>query len=252
MTCSPGGIDRKENNVAKKKYYAVRRGRRPGIFRQWYGPDGAQVQVAGFPGAEFKSFGTQTEAEAFLNATPAGAPGTSARDRSVIQVFTDGGAVGNPGPGGYGVVILRPDNEPQELSGGFEWTTNNRMELLGCITALESLPGEEPVLLHSDSRYLVDAVNKGWARTWRRKGWKKANGEAALNIDLWKRLLTLLEGRRVELKWVKGHAGHVWNERCDRLVHEAIAQGNLGIDEGYARQMDERVAATEGRDIKDG
>ena len=219
--------------MGKKKYYAVRKGKKPGIYREWFGPDGAQAQVAGYPGAEYKGFGTQAEAEAFLCPHPATRKEEQADDDQTIRVFTDGGAVGNPGPGGFGAVILTPNAPPRELCGGFKWTTNNRMELMGCIVALEALSGDEPIVLHSDSRYMVDAVNKGWARSWRKKGWKKANGEPALNIDLWKRLLALLENRNVVLRWVKGHAGNVWNERCDQLVHEAIAGGDLQTDEGY-------------------
>jgi ribonuclease HI len=223
----------KECNVGKKKYYAVRKGKKPSIYTQWFGPDGAQVQVVGFPGAEYKGFGSRSEAERFMLSQYEEKREDPEIDDDATQVFTDGGAVGNPGPGGYGVVILKPDGQRQEMCGGYQRTTNNRMEMMGCITALESLGEDKPIVLHSDSRYLVDAVNKGWARAWQRRGWKKANGEPALNIDLWKRLLPLLEKKNVRLKWVKGHAGNVWNERCDQLVHEAIAKGDLRVDEGY-------------------
>ena len=219
--------------MAKKKYYAVRKGKQTGIFDQWFGPNGAQVNVTGFPGAEFKSFPTRAEAEKYLRPTAEAHTAEEAIETKRTTVFTDGGAVGNPGPGGYGVVILFPDGQRRELCGGYKWTTNNRMELMGCIAALEALPGQEPIVLHSDSRYLVDAVNKGWVRAWQKRGWKKANGEPALNIDLWKRLLVLIDKRSVTLKWVKGHAGNVWNERCDQLVHEAIQKGNLKVDAGY-------------------
>ena len=220
--------------MGRKKYYAVRIGKQAGIYTEWFGPNGAQVQVAGFPGAEFKGFATRAEAEKFLNPQSDKKSMTPEKGDRRIQVFTDGGAVGNPGPGGFGVVILRPDGQQQELSGAFQWTTNNRMELMGCIKALEALARNMPLTLHSDSRYLVDAVNKGWARAWRRRGWKKANGAPALNPDLWQRLLMLLDDRDVWLKWVKGHAGNIWNERCDQLVHEAIAKGALEVDAGYA------------------
>ena len=219
--------------MAKKKYYAVRKGRKTGVYTQWFGPEGAHVQVVGYPGAEFKGFPTRTEAEKFLKPQSVDQPMTIESDDHRIQVFTDGGAVGNPGPGGFGAVIIQPDGQPQELCGAFQWTTNNRMELMGCIRALEALDPSLAVALHSDSRYLVDAVTKGWARSWRRRGWKKANGAPALNTDLWGRLLVLLEGRDVLLKWVKGHAGNIGNERCDQLVHEAIAKGDFEIDEGY-------------------
>ena len=221
--------------MGSKKYYAVRRGKKKGIFTQWFGPNGAQTQVAGFPGAEFKGFPTRVEAEKFLNPQSVDKPMKPKRGDQRIQVFTDGGAVGNPGPGGFGAVIIQPDGQRQELCGAFQWTTNNRMELMGCIKALEAIDGKLPITLHSDSRYLVDAVNKGWARSWRRRAWKKANGALALNADLWQRLLMLLDDRDVWLNWVKGHAGNIRNERCDQLVHEAINKGELEVDEGYAK-----------------
>ncbi len=233
MAWSQGCIDRKENTVAKKKYYAVRKGRKTGIFDQWFGPNGAQINVTGFPGAEFKSFPTRAEAEQFLRRMDEENAAEEAGDNKHTTVFTDGGAVGNPGPGGYGVVVLFPDGQRKELCGGYKLTTNNRMELMGCIAALEALPSEAPIVLHSDSRYLVDAVSKGWVYAWQKRGWRKANGEPALNVDLWKRLLILLGEKNVALKWVKGHAGNVWNERCDQLVHEAIRKGNLETDAGY-------------------
>ncbi len=220
--------------MGKKKFYAVRRGKKPGIYRQWFGPDGAQFQVAGFPGAVYKGFGSRQEAELFMRRqTEVQENKRAPSDENTINDFTDGGALGNPGPGGYGAVILKPNAPPRELCGGFQRTTNNRMELMGCIAALGALTGGDAIVLHSDSRYLVDAVNKGWARNWRRKGWRKSNGAPALNIDLWARLLDLLEERNVTFRWVKGHAGNVWNERCDQLVHEAINAGGLSVDEGY-------------------
>lgn len=241
MAWSPHKTYWKGKHVAKKKYYAVRKGHKEGIYTQWFGPGGAQIQVAGFPGAEFKGFGTRAEAQNFLISKTENKPRSKPEKKShdvkmdgqKLNVFTDGGAVGNPGPGGYGVVILMPGGKQQEFCGGFKWTTNNRMELMGAIRALEFLPGDDPITLHSDSRYMVDSVNKGWARAWRRRGWKKANGEPALNVDLWKRLLAQLEEKKVVLRWVKGHAGHTWNERCDQLVHEAIQRGELATDEGY-------------------
>ena len=221
--------------MAQTKFYAVRQGHKTGLFTQWFGSDGAQIQVKGFPGAEFKSFATRKEAEQYLSWNPAKKTAHPQENESCIRVFTDGGAVGNPGPGGYGVVILMPNGKQRQFNGGFRWTTNNRMELMGGIMALEALNTDAPITLCSDSRYMVDAVNKGWVQAWRRRGWKKANGAPALNIDLWKRLLTQLEAKNVALTWVKGHAGDLWNERCDQLVHEAIAKGDLAIDAEYER-----------------
>ena len=134
-----------------------------------------------------------------------------------VTIYTDGACSGNPGPGGYGAILVYGGAE-KEFSGGEALTTNNRMELLGAITGLAALKEPCEVVLTSDSKYLVDAVNKKWAVGWRKKGWKKGDGKPALNIDLWERLLDLLEIHRVTMVWVKGHAGHPYNERCDRLA----------------------------------
>ena len=134
-----------------------------------------------------------------------------------VELYTDGACKGNPGPGGYGAILVYGGAE-KEFSGGEALTTNNRMELLGAITGLAALKEPCEVVLTSDSKYLVDAVNKKWAVGWRKKGWKKGDGKPALNIDLWERLLPLLDTHDVEFRWIKGHAGHPENERCDRLA----------------------------------
>ena len=134
-----------------------------------------------------------------------------------VTIYTDGACSGNPGPGGYGAILVYGGAE-KEFSGGEALTTNNRMELLGAITGLAALKEPCEVVLTSDSKYLVDAVNKKWAVGWRKKGWKKGDGKPALNIDLWERLLDLLEIHRVTLVWVKGHADNVYNNRCDALA----------------------------------
>ena len=134
-----------------------------------------------------------------------------------VNIYTDGACKGNPGPGGYGAILVYGSAE-KEFSGGEAQTTNNRMELLGAITALSALKEPCEVVLTSDSKYLVDAVNKKWAVGWRAKGWKKSDGKPALNIDLWERLLDLLDTHKVKFVWVKGHAPHPYNERCDRLA----------------------------------
>ena len=226
--------------MAKKNFYAVRRGHAPGIYTQWFGAAGAQVQVQGFAGAVYRGFATRAEAEDFLagGSPPAKdrtRPPKKAEDpqRPHVTVYTDGGAIGNPGPGGYGVVILPPRGEPRELSGGFRWTTNNRMELMACIVALENVDGRLPIVLHSDSRYMVDAINKRWVFSWKKKGWKKADGQPAKNPDLWKRLLNRLEDLDVTFRWVKGHAGQEWNERCDALAGRAMAGPDLAVDTVY-------------------
>lgn len=137
-----------------------------------------------------------------------------------VEIFTDGACSGNPGPGGYG-VILRYNGTVKELSGGERETTNNRMELTAVITGLSALKEPCEVELYSDSKYIIDAVTKGWAKKWQSNGWIKGDKKKALNSDLWERLLALLDKHRVTFIWVKGHAGHSENERCDRLAVEA-------------------------------
>ena len=134
-----------------------------------------------------------------------------------VELFTDGACSGNPGPGGWG-VILRYQGHERELSGGEAHTTNNRMELTAVIEGLSALKEPCTVRLCSDSRYVVDAIEKGWAKSWQRNGWRKADKSPAQNADLWERLLTLLDRHQVTLCWVRGHQGHPENERCDRLA----------------------------------
>lgn len=134
-----------------------------------------------------------------------------------VDIYTDGACRGNPGKGGWGAVLVYKGVE-KELSGGEPMTTNNRMELSGVIAALSALREPCEITLTSDSKYVVDAVTKGWARSWKAKGWKKADNSPALNSDLWDKLLSLLDYHQVTFVWVKGHAGHPYNERCDVLA----------------------------------
>ena len=134
-----------------------------------------------------------------------------------IEIYTDGACRGNPGKGGWGAVLVYRGVE-KELSGGEPMTTNNRMELSAVIAALSALREPCEITLTSDSKYVVDAVTKGWAKSWQAKGWKKADKSPALNSDLWEKLLRLLDYHRVTFVWVKGHAGHPYNERCDQLA----------------------------------
>ena len=136
-----------------------------------------------------------------------------------IQIFTDGACSGNPGPGGWG-AILRYKAHEKELSGGEAETTNNRMELMALIAALEQLKEPCEIDLCSDSQYVINGLQKGWAKGWRARGWKKADKSPALNSDLWARLLDLSEAHTIHYIWIKGHAGHPENERCDRLAVE--------------------------------
>ena len=140
-----------------------------------------------------------------------------------VEVFTDGACSGNPGPGGWGTV-LRYNGHEKELSGGEANTTNNRMELCAVIFALEALKEPCIVKLYSDSQYVCNALTLGWAKKWRAQGWMRNKKDKALNPDLWERLLNLCEKHEVEVNWVKGHAGHPENERCDRLAVAAAQQ----------------------------
>lgn len=134
-----------------------------------------------------------------------------------VTIYTDGACSGNPGPGGYGVILIYNGHE-KELSGGEKDTTNNRMELMAAIAGLEALREPCEVDLYSDSKYLIDSITKGWAENWRKRGWIKADRKPALNTDLWERLLGLLDVHKVTFHWVKGHAENEFNNRCDRLA----------------------------------
>ncbi|MEY2977365.1 MAG: ribonuclease HI [Prochlorotrichaceae cyanobacterium] len=149
-----------------------------------------------------------------------------------ITIYTDGSCLKNPGPGGYGVVLLYGDHR-KELSGGFQHTTNNRMEILAAIVGLETLKEPCQVQLYSDSQYVVNAISKGWAKRWQSKGWMRNKEEKALNPDLWERLLSLCDRHQVTFNWVRGHSGDVENERCDRLAVAAAKGLDLEPDTGY-------------------
>jgi ribonuclease HI len=148
-------------------------------------------------------------------------------------MFTDGGCSPNPGPGGYGVVLIY-GSQRRELSGGFRLTTNNRMELTAAIRGLEALKEPCEVRLFSDSQYVVNGIAKGWARRWKANGWRKADKQPAENRDLWERLLSLCDKHRVQFEWVRGHAGNEENEGCDRLAASATKGSGLPPDDGYA------------------
>ncbi len=253
--------------MAKKTIYIVVRGQRPGIYRTWSGDDGAARQVQGFSGALYRGFTRREDALAWLRSLDeeelppelgealakelgyAGlqdgeAPSEDVPDGERVIVYTDGGAIGNPGPGGYGAV-LRFGRHRKELSGGYRMTTNNRMELMACIAALEALKkprssatsalglASPPVVLYSDSQYVVNGINEGWAEQWRRRGWQRPNGETAENVDLWARLLALCDEHDVTFRWVKGHAGRPGNERADQLAGQAAQQEDLPPDTAF-------------------
>lgn len=241
------------------KFYAVFKGRTPGVYHSWFGPGGAREQVEAFPGARYKSFPTRAEAEAFVrdpgSAGPAGtspqrkparppkSPSAGETGRTLpaegaegTAIFSDGGCINNPGPGGYGVVVLEGGRRT-ELSGGYRLTTNNRMELMGAIVGLKSLDGRRPgpVTVCTDSRYVVDGISKGWAARWRSRGWMRDARNRAENIDLWSVLLDLCTAISPGFVWVKGHAGHRENERCDFLAREAAQGAGLQADEAYEK-----------------
>lgn len=146
-----------------------------------------------------------------------------------ITIYSDGACSGNPGPGGFG-VILEFNDTVKELSGGFRNTTNNRMELLGVITGLEALKEPCEVTAVTDSQYVVNGIEKGWAAKWKANGWMRNSKDAALNPDLWDRLLKLTYYHKVTFKWIRGHNGHAQNERCDQLAVAAASRRDLPID----------------------
>ncbi len=150
-----------------------------------------------------------------------------------VIIYTDGAAEPNPGPGGYGVVLLHGDHR-KELSAAFETTTNNRMELLAVIAGLEALKTKCRVTLHSDSRYVVDSVNNGSVFRWRKNGWLRTRNTQAKNTDLWERFVSIYEEHEVQLVWVKGHVGIAENERCDQLAANAATSSDRGPDIGYS------------------
>ena len=154
-----------------------------------------------------------------------------------VTIYTDGASRGNPGHGGYGTVMHFTDAAGQlhvrELSQGFECTTNNRMELLAVIVGVESLKRPCEIDIYSDSKYVVDAFNQHWIEGWLKRGWKNAKKEPVKNSDLWKRLLKAIEPHELTFHWVKGHAGHPENERCDELATVAADGDGLIVDEGF-------------------
>ena len=150
-----------------------------------------------------------------------------------IVIYTDGAARGNPGPGGLGVVMIYGKHR-KELSEGYALTTNNRMELMACIVALRKVgKTKKSITLYSDSQYVVNGISKGWAKGWRKRGWIKSDKQPAINPDLWAELLELTESLDVDFRWVKGHAGNEYNERCDELAVRSAGGDNLPEDKGY-------------------
>lgn len=260
----------------KKQYYVVVNGRKPGIYSKWFGVGEAAEQVEGFPEASYKGFYTRDEAinwlkefpiETLLKLAPnlveyvisnkVESPTLIQSSSQVLQnertnddndlisekivIYTDGGALTNPGVGGYGVV-LKHKSHRKELSGGFRLTTNNRMEILACIEGLRALKHKSDVVVFSDSQYVVNSISKGWAKRWKSKGWMRNDKEKAENPDLWEQLLELCDYHNVEFRWLKGHNGTVENERCDQLATEAAKRKDLPADAVYENSKFEKPA----------
>ena len=235
--------------MSTKKFYAVAKGVRPGIYTNW--PE-AKAQIDGFAGALYKGFPTYKEAEEWLKKPvlrPASAKSGSEHPKSPacsdprkdplnpdpnrVTIYTDSGSSGNPGPGGYGVVQVY-NGQVKEITGGFRHTTNNRMELMGVIVALRQLEfRDRPVTVYTDSSYVVNGITKGWAKSWRKNNWIKSDKQPAINPDLWSELLDLTADLDVAFVWVKGHAGNPLNERCDELAVSSAKQKGLPEDKGY-------------------
>jgi ribonuclease HI len=145
------------------------------------------------------------------------------------MLWADGACSGNPGPGGFGIVVVGPDGE-EEFSRGFKTTTNNRMEMRGAIEAIDRVPAGGSAVLHTDSRYVVDAIEKKWVEGWMRRGWRKADGGEVKNVDLWIAMTEAMKGKKIKFRWVEGHAGNVQNERCDKLAVAATKGPRLESD----------------------
>ena len=208
-----------------KKFYAVKRGRKTGLYTVWAE---CAAQVKGFQGAVYKGFMTEDEARAWLGGANARTEQTraaaemaepSAPDADYI-IHTDGSCLRNPGgAGGWAAVIeTAATGAVEEKSGGAPETTNNRMELTAALMALSAVPEGARVALYTDSQYLKNAFTKFWLPAWKKRGWKKADGEPVLNQDLWVQLDAAFAARQVQFHWVKGHAGNPRNERCDALA----------------------------------
>ncbi len=152
-----------------------------------------------------------------------------------IIIYTDGSSRGNPGPGGYGTVLIYQGHK-KELNQGYKKTTNNRMEIMAAIAGLESLKEPCKVTIYSDSKYVVDSMDKGWLFGWKKKGWSRGPKKPLKNADLWKRMDLATQGHDISWKWVKGHAGIPENERCDELANEAAESPNKPVDEGFKEE----------------
>jgi len=149
-----------------------------------------------------------------------------------VEIYTDGACTGNPGKGGYGAVLIYNGNE-KRISAGFRKTTNNRMELMAAAEALSLLKEPCNVTLYSDSKYLTDAINKGWINSWQKNNWRKSDKKPVLNVDLWEKIIGLTQTHSISFIWVKGHDGNIYNEICDKMAVEAYTNSPSAIDKEY-------------------
>ena len=239
----------------KKQYYAVVKGRVPGIYRTWFGAGGAAEQVQGLDDARYRGFFTQEEMFAWLADLPqrmlkkeapelaalaaenkGNTPSLEEEARALLAagkvvIFTDGSADTHSRCGGYGAVV-RSGTARKELSGGFRGTTNNRMELTAVIRALETLEKPSDVVVFSDSQYVVRAMRESWIENWNANGWARDKKQELKNADLWQQLYALDKKHHVTYQWVRGHSGTRENERCDRLALAALQKKGLPLDNG--------------------
>lgn len=224
------------------RFLAVKKGRKPGIYRTW---QECANQVNGYSGAVYKGFHTLADAEAFLKderpevTNPEPVSKNDSRPTKQVIIYTDGASIGNPGPGGYAAVMIYGKHR-KEVKGGFRLTTNNRMEIMAALVGLGMLRTRCTVALYTDSQYLVDAITKGWAKRWRRNGWKTIEGKPVANSDLWQQLLEQYDKHMVHFEWIRGHSGTQENERCDQVSAEMAWSKNLPADAGYEKQFDEK------------
>ena len=242
---------------ARKQYYVVVHGRQPGFYTEWLGENGASKQVEGFTDAIYKGFYNKEDASQWLREFSEETLQTYAPNlldlvdytvpiqvvdgdvellkEDKVVIHTDGCALGNPGPGGY-AVILRYKDRQKEISGGVQETTNNRMELMACIEGLRALKQKSTVVVFSDSKYLVDSINNKWIYKWRNEHWVKSRNRKVLNADLWKTLLDLIGQHEIEFRWIRGHNIDKSNQRCDFLAREVADKSNLSVDTGFDRE----------------
>ena len=201
------------------KIYAVKKGRQPGLFGTW---EECQKQVNGFHGAIFRGFTDKIAAKKWLDEDE-DAHSANLSSNFDYTIYTDGSCLKNPGNGGWAAVIIKNDvqdlsDSMRELSGGEKNTTNNRMELSAAINALREIPKGASAELYTDSQYMKNAFTRNWLKSWKKLNWHKSDGAEVKNRDLWEELDALFQTRNIHFRWVKGHAGDKYNERCDKLA----------------------------------